>query len=68
MQGLYRFHNFHNLDFDAHLNYFARFQRQSRPRVLARVGRAGLLAAQVDIIGYNDNLHKYKCKYCPGGC
>ena len=28
-----------------------RFQRQSRPRVLAKVGRAGLLAAQVDIQG-----------------
>ena len=27
-----------------------RFQRQSRPRVLAKVGRAGLLAAQVDIL------------------
>ena len=67
MQGLYRIHNFHNLDFDAHLNYFARFQRQSRPRVLARVGRAGLLAAQVDNDN-NDNLHKYKFKYCPGGC
>ena len=26
-----------------------RFQRQSRPRVLAKVGRAGLLAEQVDI-------------------
>jgi len=26
--------------------YHARFQRQSRPRVLAKVGRAGLLAAQ----------------------
>ena len=30
-----------------------RFQRQSRPRVLAKVGRAGLLAAQVDIFKCN---------------
>jgi len=30
--------------------YHARFQRQSRPQVLARVGRAGLLAAQVIIL------------------
>ena len=43
MQGLHQFH------YCCSSEHFGRFQRQSRPQVLARVGRAGLLAAQVII-------------------